>query len=122
MKKVLFICYSTQLQFGEEMSKQLTSEEILCNIVSHEDALVEFLSEDYDVIFCITEPKPVIEKVGKFWKDAHSVFKDVEKSKQDNQKLFRLGFVSETAAKDDGNTPFIELPVFPEDLRKKILE
>lgn len=109
MKKVLFVCNPCQIGFMEEIGKRLQGKNLFFKGVDHETGLVEFLSDDWDIIFCIAEPKAIVSKVsGSIWRKGYSVFKDIERSKQNNQKLYRLGFVGKV--EEEGDTPFIEMP------------
>ena len=112
-----------ETDYTELISKQMSCEEIMCKAVTHKNALEEFISNDWDFVFYITEPGFILDKTSnQKWKNGYKIFKDIEKSKLPNQSIYRLGFISEEKAQEEGGTPFIELPVSPENLKEIILK
>ncbi len=75
--------------------------------VDHKDGLVNFLSDNWDVVICVAELEDYKEEEGWF-----ALLTDIQKSAEPGQKIFRAGFLV------GGKIPLLRLPFTVEEFKK----
>jgi hypothetical protein len=85
-----------------------THDLVLCK---PEDALINLVTEEPNVIFCFAEYQ------GNGFENARKAFDDMKRSLPSNTKLFRLGFLPEDARTDE---TYLRLPISPRDIESSL--